>query len=116
MHITRLGRFMRLLRLEYSQSQMQMADKLGYTQAYVSCIESGKQQIPKEFKNRILKNYALTAEQLRDLDDIIEHSQPQVTIYTNDDELNIRLLSLLKERLNMLTDSQKNEVLKIVAG
>jgi transcriptional regulator with XRE-family HTH domain len=116
MHITRLGRFMRMLRLEYSQNQKQMAGSLGYTQAYVSCVESGKKVIPQEFKKRILKSYALNAEQIQALDDIIEHSQPQVTIYTNDDELNIRLLNLLKDRLNKLTDGQKNEVLKIVAS
>lgn len=116
MKITRIGRFLKMLRLEHFQNQKQMSETLGFTQTYVSGIESGRVSIPKGFKHKILDKYSLKAEQIKMLDDIIEHSHHRVTILTNDDELSIRMLNVIKEKIDSLSVKQKKEVLQIVAG
>ena len=88
-----LKKILKQIRKENKETMTDMAKKIGYSHSYLSFIESGKRPIPKDFKERILKNYRLDEKTVRKLQkaEIIEK-----------DNLIIDLTHVSKEKKNKL--------------
>lgn len=71
---TELGIFLLKYRMGERISQEQMAKKMGISRSYLSKIESGANNTPRNFKYRFLANYDATVEQLQELNDILKES------------------------------------------
>lgn len=64
---TSFGKFLKKLRIDHNELQKDMAEKIGITGSYLSLIELGKRNIPKDAVSKIIKHYNLTDNQKLEL-------------------------------------------------
>lgn len=93
--LTSLGKKIRILRINAGENSVKMASKLGITLPYLSAIENGKREIPKNFLERIFKAYSLT-------DDEKEDFKKAYNLSVNEIRVNMRNLSEEKKDLSLL--------------
>lgn len=84
--LTQVGIFLRQMRMGNNEILKEMATKLDVTSAFLSAIENGKKKMPKSMRNKIVKKYDLSKEDIDALDNAILESNDTV-------EINIRHLS-----------------------
>ena len=77
---TEFGKFCRLLRIKNDEVLRDMAHKFGVSLSYLSAIENGKRPIPHGWRDEIVKLYALTNREAKDLDSAIYQSFQEVKI------------------------------------
>lgn len=63
MKYTKIKKFIRTLRVETSENQIEMAKRLGVCPSYLSQIESGKRNVTKWFVEQLAKEYNITKEE-----------------------------------------------------
>ena len=80
---TKLGDYLRKLRLSNSEVLKDMAEKLGVSSAFLSAVENGKKKIPASWNEKLQEVYNLTAEEMESLKKAIMESSDIV-------ELNIK--------------------------
>lgn len=81
----KIAKFLRKLRIDSNGENLgAMAQKLGYSAAYLSAIENGKRAIPEDMQERVFKNYPLTEEQRLELSRIVAESREKVEIGLRD--------------------------------
>lgn len=87
------------IRKDNKETMTAMAKKLGYSHSYLSLIESGKRPIPKDFKDRILRNYILDKETTKKLkkDQIIKRNELFIDLSNVSKEKKEKLLEFLEE-------------------
>lgn len=83
--VTEFGKFLRKLRVEESESNKDMAKRIGISAAALSYIERGQKTIPIKVVNSIASEYQLTKEQELKLRQSAANSARTVTI--NFDEM-----------------------------
>jgi transcriptional regulator with XRE-family HTH domain len=57
--LTRFGKFCRKLRIDKGELLKDMSIKLSVTPSYLSAVENGKRNIPKEWTNYLIRLYSL---------------------------------------------------------
>jgi len=72
--LTPFGKFCRKLRIDKGELLKDMADKLGVTPSYLSAVERGKRNIPKDWFEKISNIYLLNQSQRDTLFDVIQKS------------------------------------------
>lgn len=65
--LTKMGKFLRKLRIEKSEYMQDMAKNLGVTTSYISAVEHGKRKMPKEWVQLIETFYDLTTDEKMEL-------------------------------------------------
>lgn len=60
---TTFGKFVAKLRIDHSETQLDMAKKLGVTASYLSAVELGKREVPPEWIHSLSSLYELTPSQ-----------------------------------------------------
>lgn len=78
--ITQFGKFCRKLRIDNGELLKDMADKLGVTASYLSAVENGKRNVPREWAEKIVDLYYFDNEERNELLEAIELSQKEVVI------------------------------------
>ena len=67
--LTKLGRFLRKIRIDRGELMLDMAEKLGVTPAFLSAVENGKRKPPKEWEERITTLYSIEGDQATEFHD-----------------------------------------------
>lgn len=80
MKVTELGKYLRKLRIDYSEVMKEMADKLGITTAYLSAIELGKRPPSSDLILNIEKLYLLNAAERERLLLVVANSVDEVKL------------------------------------
>ena len=70
-----LSKFLAIKRIEYNENLFDMARKLDISIAYLSSIENGKREIPRDFFEKIKKNYNLNLSEEEKLKKIISYTK-----------------------------------------
>ena len=78
--LTELGKFLRKLRIEKNEIIMNMAKKLDIAPSYLSSIECGKRNVPKDFIAKVVAVYELGMEQQRELEHARDMALEEVKI------------------------------------
>ena len=78
--LTKVGKFLREMRLNNDEILKDMAKKLGVTSAFLSAVENGKKKMPVSMRNKIVKNYHLCEKDINALDSAILESNDYVEI------------------------------------
>ena len=65
--LTKFGKQLRKIRIEYDQRLKDMADKLGVTVAYLSAVENGNRAVPDAWVNVIANEYSLDEQEIIEL-------------------------------------------------
>ncbi len=80
MAYTKFGEYLRILRIKEHEVLGDMANKLGTSASFLSAVENGKKNVPKNWKERIAQTYHLTESEQRELQETIEESKVQYKI------------------------------------
>ena len=78
--VTKLGIFLRKLRLDNNEIMKDMAKKLGVSPSFLSAVENGKKKMPDTWLDSIINLYDLDEEKQNELMISIEESQKKVEI------------------------------------
>ena len=70
-----LSKFLAIKRIENNENLFDMARKLDISIAYLSSIENGKREIPRDFFEKVKKNYNLNLSEEEKLRKIISYSK-----------------------------------------
>lgn len=84
---TKFGEFVRILRIKNHQVMGDMAKMLGTTTPFLSAVENGRKNVPKEWADMIADYYSLSAEDRILLEDAIEESKLQTKIDMKDSSI-----------------------------
>ncbi len=82
MAYTKFGEFVRILRIKHHEVMGDMAKFLGVSLPFLSAVENGKRNVPKEWIDKISTHYDLTAGECRELERAVEESKTQYKINT----------------------------------
>ena len=77
---TKFGEYVRVLRIQRHEIMGDMADKLGTTTPFLSAVENGRKNVPKEWLEKIVELYSLSGKEAKELSDAIEDSKLQTKI------------------------------------
>ncbi len=77
---TKLGKYLRHLRLDHNEVLLTMAEKLNISPAYLSSIENGKRSIPDNLVYQVGQQYYLSDGEMEELKDAVEQSQMKITV------------------------------------
>lgn len=80
---TKLGDYLRKLRLSNSEVLKDMAEKLKVSSAFLSAVENGKKKIPASWRQKLQEIYNLSSEEMENFEKAIMESSDVV-------ELNIK--------------------------
>lgn len=80
MAYTKFGEFMRILRIKHHEVMGDVAKLLGVSTPFLSAVENGKKNVPKEWIATIVEHYSLTNKEQADLEEAIENSKTQIKL------------------------------------
>ncbi len=91
---TKFGEFVRILRVKNHQVMGDMAKMLGTTTPFLSAVENGRKNVPKEWAAIISNSYNLSIEDQMELDQAIDESKLQTKIDMKDSSIMQRKAAL----------------------
>ncbi len=91
---TKFGEFVRVLRIKNHQVMGDMARLLGTTTPFLSAVENGRKNVPKDWAEKISELYGLSEDSLRELEEAIEESKLQTKIDMKDSSIMQRKVAL----------------------
>jgi transcriptional regulator with XRE-family HTH domain len=113
--LTLFGKFSRKLRIDHGELLKEMADKLGVTSSYLSAVENGKRNVPREWVDKITNLYSLNKEQYNELKEAVQGSQINLKIDLkglNSEEKHI-MMALARE-FKELNEDDKSKIKNIL--
>lgn len=112
---TRLGRFLRILRINNDQILKDMAEQLGVSAAFLSAVENGKKNMPETWKEQLRTIYNLDAEQYEELELAVLESKKQLVLDLEKVSEPRRQLAISFARnFNDMDDKTTERLLKII--
>lgn len=78
--MTKLKRFLRVIRVQNGENSLQMSQKLNISRTYLSHFENGKQKLTVKFVNMIKKEYNLSTNDEQFLYDCLTEDTNQIVI------------------------------------
>lgn len=89
--VTQFGKKLRILRMDNGELLKDMADKLGVASSFLSAIEFGDKNVPKDFLSKLMITYQIPDEEVDEWRKAIEDSVKQTKI-------NLQKASLAKRK------------------
>ena len=113
--LTKLGQFLRKLRIDYLLTQNELAKKLGVSVAFYSAVETGRKPMPAELRLKIIQHYHLSDKQVSELDEAITCSGSDVKINMEElDDSTKELVACFARNFKDLEDDDKAKILEIL--
>ena len=113
--ITEYGRFIRDLRKNRKENLEMMSKKMDVSISFLSSLESGKKQIPKDFADRLILVYELDEIQSVRLINAIELSNNKSIIKLNNlSPIKKNLVLNIARNIDNLSEEKVEEMLKII--
>jgi len=103
------GKYCRKLRIDRGELMKDMAKKIGVSAAYLSAVEVGRRKIPKEWLEKIGREYCLNVEQRAELKKAYDESKTEVKINIGDLSEDDRSLAVAFARKFASLDSKTKE-------
>lgn len=73
--VNNFGKFCRKLRIDRGERLFDMAKELGVSSAFLSKVENGQRKPPQEWRDKLIDQYSLDPEQIKNLDECIYEAQ-----------------------------------------
>ena len=112
--MTKFGIFIRKLRLDRGILLREMAKDLRISPAYLSSMETGREDIPQSLADHIIRVYNLSTEQTKELKHSIMLSRQKICITTGQIAWKNEIVSKLKEKLDTLSEEQQFKIIEIL--
>jgi len=71
--MTTLGTLLKMIRIQNGEVLKNMAENLGVTASYLSAVENGKRDMPKDWTQRIGRLYELDEKTLKNIEEAAEN-------------------------------------------
>ena len=111
--LTKLGKLLRVVRIEKGESMRTMASKLDLSLSYLSAIENGKRNVPNGFEELFANTYELNEEEREELKAAVQDSTDKVKFSVdNMDNTRKEILFALAE--NQLDDDTIVELCEVI--
>ena len=114
MNLSAFGRFIRKYRIDHNILLKQMADKLGYSSAFLSAIETGAKNIPSDLEQKILINYVFSPEEKKQLQEAIDLSRTQINLSFKNSAIDQRIVGAFCRNFESLDDELKKRILQLL--
>ena len=116
--VTEIGKFLRVLRAERSESAKEMAEKLNVSASYLSAVELGRRECPLSWEQTVIEVYNLNEVNKRKLQKAIKDSKTSVKFDLNEVDKKKKglILSVAKNDLDDKTIEQLCEIIKKYEG
>ncbi len=112
---TKFGEFVRILRIKNHQVMGDMAKILGTTTPFLSAVENGRKNVPKEWLSIISGYYNLTTSEKVELEEAIEESKLQMKINMRDSSVMQRRAALQFARsFDDIDDETAERIIKLL--
>ena len=112
---TKFGEFVRILRIKKHQVMGDMAKILGTTTPFLSAVENGRKNVPKEWSSIITRHYGLSKEEQNELKEAIEESKLQTKINMKDSSYMQRKVALQFARsFEDIDDETAEKIIKLL--
>ena len=112
--MTKFGIFIRKFRLDKGIRLRDMAKDLDISPAYLSAMETGHKDIPQSLADKISSVYNLSIEQTKELKKSIVLSQQKICITTGQIVWKNEIVSMLKEKLDNLSEEQRLKIIEVL--
>lgn len=113
--ITETGKFLRKLRIDRSEKQKDMADRLNVSVSFLSAVETGKKKMPTLWEKRICDIYELTNKQKREFMDAVVKTRQTIEIRLTDlGSAKREAVILFAEKIGKISDEQAERIRKII--
>lgn len=113
--ITKLGKFLRIFRMERGLLLKQMADDLGVSSSFLSAIEHGKKELPKGFEEKILQTYHLDKAESEGLSDAILYSKSDINLNISNMNNNLKDIAIsFSRKLDTLDDDTASKIMSLL--
>lgn len=116
MNLSAFGRFIRKYRIDHEILLKEMADKLGFSSAFMSAIETGAKNLPGDLEQKLLNSYEFTSEEKNHLQEAIDLSRTQINLVFSDSPIEQRIVGAFCRNFGSLDDERKKEILKLLKG
>lgn len=110
--LTDFGRFLRKIRIDCGEILKDMAEKLNVSAAYLSAVEMGKRNIPKQWVNEISTLYNLSEEEKKNLNNAADNSAKSITLNFDNSNNSQKEAAILFAREFENVDSETLEKIK----
>ncbi len=80
MTYTKFGEYVRILRIKNHEVMGDMAKALGTSLPFLSAVENGKKNVPKDWIEKLVEHYQLSNEEQIELKKSIEESKTQMKL------------------------------------
>lgn len=112
---TKLGSFLRKLRIENGEILRTMAERLGVSSAFLSAVENGKKNMPESWYEKLNQMYSLSREQNEQLRTAALISRESVELRIREtSETNRDLAVLLARRFESLDEETSQKIMDIL--
>ena len=112
--MTKFGIFIRKFRLDKGIRLRDMAKDLDISPAYLSAMETGHKDITQSLADKIISVYNLSIEQTKELKKSIVLSQQKIYITTGQIVWKNEIVSMLKEKLDNLSEEQRLKIIEVL--
>jgi transcriptional regulator with XRE-family HTH domain len=112
--MTKFGIFIRKFRLDKGIFLRDMAKDLDISPAYLSAMETGHKDITQSLADKISSVYNLSIEQTKELKKSIVLSQQKICITTGQIVWKNEIVSMLKEKLDNLSEEQRLKIIEVL--
>ena len=112
--MTKFGIFIRKFRLDRGILLRDMAKDLDISPAYLSAMETGHKDITQSLADKISSVYNLSIEQTKELKKSIVLSQQKICITTGQIVWKNEIVSMLKEKLDNLSEEQRLKIIEVL--
>ena len=113
--VTETGKFLRKLRIDKSEKQKDMADRLDVSVSFLSAVETGKKKMPALWEKHICDIYELTDKQKCEFMGAVAKTRQTVEIRLTDlSSAKQEAVVLFAEKIGKISDEQAERIRKII--
>ena len=117
MSYSKFGEYVRILRIKHHEVMGDMAEFLGVSTPFLSAVENGKKNVPKEWKEVLSKHYDLNENEKAELEKAIEESKTQEKIVLKDSSEKQRVAAIEFARsFENISDETAEEIIRLLEG
>lgn len=113
--LTKIGRFLRKLRIDEGEILKDMADKLAVTVSFLSSVENGKKRMPSAWNEKICNLYNLDEKQKEEFTTAIAETEKAIEMNLLNANLGKRELAVsFARKFSEIDDSQVEAIREIL--
>ena len=114
MQLTEFGVYIRKYRVDHGGSRNIKTKAIGISNCHLSNIEAGKRELSEPVINKLAKTYDLDIGYLRQFIGRNGISEEFQVVHTGNVSVNNKLVKLLRQKIDVMSDEDKQSIISIL--